>query len=85
MIPLPPSKVHGIWKAIKPFDFDTTYGGFAGQNVSRLDLKAQVLESMKVSNPNPTLTFGDEWADRSIQIFLRMAGHEQAAVYEETL
>ncbi|KAH7399518.1 beta-lactamase-like protein [Pyrenochaeta sp. MPI-SDFR-AT-0127] len=48
MIPLPPSKIHGIWKSLKPFDFDSTYGGFAGQNVSRPDLKAQVLESMKI-------------------------------------
>jgi hypothetical protein len=48
MIPLPPPKVHGIWIALKPYEFDTTYGGFAGQNVSRPELKAQVLESMKV-------------------------------------
>ncbi|KAH3989539.1 hypothetical protein HBI56_093930 [Parastagonospora nodorum] len=65
LIPLPPAKVHGIWKAIKPFDFDTTFGGFPGQNVTRPDLKKQVLESMK--------------------IFLRVGGHEKAAVYEETL
>lgn len=48
MIPLPPDAIHGIWKALKPFDFDTTYGGFPGQNVTRKDLKRQVLESMKV-------------------------------------
>lgn len=48
MIPLPPQKIHGIWKALKPFEFDTSYGGFPGQNVSRPDLKAQVLESMKI-------------------------------------
>lgn len=48
MIPLPPSKIHGIWKSLKPFQFDTTYGGFQGQNVQRADLKAQVLESAKV-------------------------------------
>jgi hypothetical protein len=53
MIPLPPPKIHGIWKALKPYDFDTTYGGFAGQNVSRPELKAQVLESMKVRYSNP--------------------------------
>lgn len=50
MIPLPPSAIHGIWKALKPFDFDSTYGGFPGQNVKRPDLKAQVLESAKVSS-----------------------------------
>jgi hypothetical protein len=48
MIPLSPNKIHGIWKALKPFEFDTTYGGFAGQNVTRKDLKKQVLESMKI-------------------------------------
>lgn len=48
MIPLPPEKIHDIWKAVKPFSFDTTYGGFPGQNVTRTDLKAQVLESMKI-------------------------------------
>ncbi|OAL07548.1 hypothetical protein IQ06DRAFT_289256 [Phaeosphaeriaceae sp. SRC1lsM3a] len=65
LIPLPPPKIHGIWKAIKPFDFDTTYGAFQGQNVARPDLKEQVLESMK--------------------IFCKVGGHENAAVYEETL
>ncbi|KAL5121239.1 hypothetical protein ACEQ8H_000707 [Pleosporales sp. CAS-2024a] len=64
LIPLPPAKVHDIWTAIKPFDFDTTFGAFPGQNVTRPDLKKQVLESMK--------------------IFLRVGGHEKAAVYEET-
>ena len=48
VIPLPPPKIHGIWKAIKPFDFDATYGAFQGQNVTRPDLKKQVLESMKI-------------------------------------
>ncbi|KAF2118594.1 hypothetical protein BDV96DRAFT_597398 [Lophiotrema nucula] len=48
MIPLPPSKVHGIWKAIKPFEFTATYGGFPGQNIVREHLKSVVLESMKI-------------------------------------
>ncbi|KAF2875016.1 hypothetical protein BDV95DRAFT_616229 [Massariosphaeria phaeospora] len=48
MIPLPPAKVHRIWQALKPFAFETTYGGFPGQDVTRSDLKAQVLESMKI-------------------------------------
>lgn len=65
VIPLSPPKIHGIWKAIKPFDFDTTYGAFPGQNVTRPDLKKEVLESMK--------------------IFCKVGGHENAAVYEETL
>lgn len=48
MIPLPPEKIHGIWKGLKPFEFTATYGGFMGQNNRRPDLKEQVLESMKV-------------------------------------
>ncbi|CAA9957736.1 Lactamase B domain containing protein [Pyrenophora teres f. maculata] len=48
MIPLSPKAILGIWKAIKGLEFDSTYGGFPGQNLSRPDLKAQVLESMKI-------------------------------------
>ncbi|KAF3051562.1 hypothetical protein E8E11_010085 [Didymella keratinophila] len=48
MIPLPPAKIHNIWTALKPFDFEETYGGFPGQNVRREGLKKSVLESMKV-------------------------------------
>ncbi|EDU50463.1 Zn-dependent hydrolases [Pyrenophora tritici-repentis Pt-1C-BFP] len=48
MIPLTPKAILGIWKAIKGLDFDSTYGGFPGQNLIRPDLKAQVLESMKI-------------------------------------
>ncbi|EFQ85357.1 hypothetical protein PTT_19735 [Pyrenophora teres f. teres 0-1] len=48
MIPLSPKAILGIWKAIKGLEFDSTYGGFPGQNLSRPDLKVQVLESMKI-------------------------------------
>lgn len=48
MIPLAPDKIHGIWKALKPFDFTESYGGFMGQNNKRPDLKKQLLESMKI-------------------------------------
>ncbi|KAF2013215.1 hypothetical protein BU24DRAFT_351103 [Aaosphaeria arxii CBS 175.79] len=65
MIPLPPHKIHGIWKALQPFEFNATYGGFAGQNNRRHDLKEQLLESMKV--------------------FVRVAGHENALVLQESL
>ena len=47
MIPLPPAKIHGIWRAFKPFEFEETYGGFPGQNVRREGLKKSVLDSMK--------------------------------------
>ncbi|KAL5421750.1 hypothetical protein PMIN06_009261 [Paraphaeosphaeria minitans] len=49
MIPLPPSEVLGIWKSIKGVEFESTYGGFMGQNVvGRKGLKGEVLESAKV-------------------------------------
>lgn len=47
MIPLPPSEVLGIWRSIKNWEFESTYGGFMGQNVSRKGLKGEVLESAK--------------------------------------
>ncbi|RMZ66591.1 metallo-beta-lactamase family [Pyrenophora seminiperda CCB06] len=48
MIPLTPRAIMGIWNAIKGLQFNSTYGGFPGQNLSRPDLKKQVLESMKI-------------------------------------
>ena len=48
MIPLDPASIHKIWKAVEPFEFDTTHGGFPGQDIKRKDLKRQILESMKI-------------------------------------
>ncbi|KAL5376354.1 hypothetical protein DPSP01_010580 [Paraphaeosphaeria sporulosa] len=49
MIPLPPSEVLGIWRSIKGWDFESTYGGFMGQNVvGRKNLKKEVLESAQM-------------------------------------
>ena len=48
MIPLPPNEILKIWHAIKPFDFDMTYGAFVGTEVRDDDLKNRVLESMKI-------------------------------------
>lgn len=48
MIPLSASAVYGIWKAIEPFEFETTHGGFPTQDVRATDLKKRVLESMKI-------------------------------------
>ena len=48
MIPLPPSEIHKIWKALQPFDFDTTLGAFYGFHVRGKDVKGRVLESMKI-------------------------------------
>lgn len=48
MIPLPPDEIHRIWRAIKPFYFNTTYGAFDGMDVMDEGLKARMLESMKI-------------------------------------
>lgn len=48
MIPLSPTAIHAIWKAVKPFNFETMHGGFPGQDVRGKELKARVLESMKI-------------------------------------
>jgi hypothetical protein len=45
MIPLDPVALNGIWEAVKGFDFETTYGGFPGQDVRRKDARALVLVS----------------------------------------
>lgn len=47
MIPLDPDAILGIWKAIKPYNFHTTYGAFNGMTVRDKALKSKVLESMK--------------------------------------
>ena len=47
MIPLAPTALKGIWDAVSPFEFETTFGGFPGQNVRRKDAKKLVLESMQ--------------------------------------
>ncbi|KAI4148725.1 MAG: hypothetical protein L6R39_002709 [Caloplaca ligustica] len=48
MIPLDPDEISGIWRAIKPYDFHTTYGAFNGMTVRDKALKARVLQSMKI-------------------------------------
>ncbi|KAF2096675.1 hypothetical protein NA57DRAFT_43090 [Rhizodiscina lignyota] len=48
MIPLPPSEIMGIWKSIKPFEFDTTFGAFFGVEVRSSEVKKRILDSMKI-------------------------------------
>ena len=54
-IPLSPDQILGIWRTLKRFDFQATYGVFAGvSNVKELDgqrmsLKQRVLESAKIA------------------------------------
>ncbi|CAD6594018.1 MAG: hypothetical protein ASARMPRED_008372 [Alectoria sarmentosa] len=55
MIPLPPSEMLNIWRAIEPYGFDTTHGAFGGMDVRDQGLKARMLESMKIQ------TRGEGW------------------------
>lgn len=48
MIPLPPSELEKIWNAIKPFSFSATHGAFLGQDIRHEQVKARILESMKI-------------------------------------
>ena len=52
MIPLPPSEILKIWRAIEPFEFDTTHGAFLGIDIRHMNVKARVLESMKIQVRN---------------------------------
>ena len=55
MIPLPPSDILQIWRAIEPYDFNTTHGAFIGTDVRDQNLKKRVLESMRIQ------TRGEGW------------------------
>ncbi|KAL9128780.1 MAG: hypothetical protein Q9217_002609 [Psora testacea] len=59
-IPLPPDQIHQIWRAIKPFDFNTTYGAFTGMEVRDEELKKRVLDSMKIQ------VRGEGWAKHEL-------------------
>ncbi|KAL9032287.1 MAG: hypothetical protein Q9180_006593, partial [Flavoplaca navasiana] len=48
MIPLTPDDIMTIWRAVKTFDFDTTYGAFNGMTVSDANMKVRILMSMKI-------------------------------------
>ncbi|KXS94980.1 hypothetical protein AC578_9474, partial [Pseudocercospora eumusae] len=48
MIPLPPDIIHEMWKRLKPYHFTSTHGAFAGIDVRDKNVKARVLESMKI-------------------------------------
>lgn len=48
MIPLPPTEIHKMWQALKAYDFESTHGAFVGLDVRDKDVKARVLESMKI-------------------------------------
>ena len=48
MIPLTPDDIMIIWRALKTFDFDTTYGAFNGMTVNDANMKERILMSMKI-------------------------------------
>ncbi len=48
MIPLPPDEIEKMWKVLKPWDFTATHGAFMGHDAWGKDMKARVLESMKI-------------------------------------
>ncbi len=60
MIPLPPSEILKIWRAIEHYDFDTTHGAFVGMDIRDECLKERVLESMKIQ------TRGEGWEQHEI-------------------
>ena len=68
MIPLPPSDLHKMWQALKPFDFTSTHGMFVGQEIRDDEnvptrcppVKARILDSMQIQ----TRTGG--WKDAEI-------------------
>ncbi|KAF2482324.1 beta-lactamase-like protein [Neohortaea acidophila] len=48
MIPLPPSELLKMWKALEGVEFESTYGAFVSTEVRDKGLKGRVLESMKI-------------------------------------
>ena len=60
MIPLPPKEILKMWQALRPFDFESTHGAFAGLDVRDKNVKARVLESMKIQARN------EGWEDVAI-------------------
>lgn len=48
MIPLAPDDIITIWRAVKMYAFDTTYGAFNGMTVSDANMKERILMSMKI-------------------------------------
>lgn len=48
MIPLAPSEIYKIWLALRQHEFESTYGAFVGTEVRDTNVKARVLESMKI-------------------------------------
>ncbi|KAF2218053.1 hypothetical protein CERZMDRAFT_64125 [Cercospora zeae-maydis SCOH1-5] len=48
MIPLAPAELHKMWQVLKKYEFASTHGAFAGMDIYDENVKARVLESMKI-------------------------------------
>ena len=48
MIPLPPHTILELWRAIKPYEFDSVYGAFAQLNLQDPEMKQRLWESIKI-------------------------------------
>lgn len=48
MIPLPPAEIYKMWQALRMHEFESTHGAFVGTDVRDKNVKARVLESMKI-------------------------------------
>lgn len=52
MIPLPPAELFKMWQALRPLEFESTHGAFAGLDIRDQNVKARVLESMRIQARN---------------------------------
>ncbi|GAB7364429.1 hypothetical protein MBLNU230_g4970t1 [Neophaeotheca triangularis] len=60
MIPLPPSELHKMWQALRPFEFSSTHGAFTSHEVRDEGVKGRVLESMKIQ------VRGEGWSEHAL-------------------
>ena len=48
MIPLPPATILQMWRALKPFEYNTVYGAFPQMNLQDPEMKKRVWESVQI-------------------------------------
>lgn len=48
MIPMSPDAVLGIWRAVKPYQFDVTYDAFRDYTIRSPEVKRRLLDSMQI-------------------------------------
>lgn len=59
-IPLAPPEIYKMWQGLKSLEFESTHGAFVGTDVRDKNVKARVLESMKIQVRN------EGWEDHAI-------------------